>query len=672
MVSVVMSAIFLAEPRAEQKARQMFRQAVPRRLKRTIAEESKQFVYAAGFFSGIRNARIRLRNMQNIHVSQDPGRIGLRLIHARAMLSHPKMRQPDAESTPAVLRRLWREHLRHHKPRLLAVMILTGIMAGMTALYPLVINHAMEMFEARDQRILYQIPVLVLFVTGIKSAAQYFQSVQVQQVVLLVIRELQVRLFSHLTKADLARMEREAPAQLAARFTTDAATIREALTRAVNGIADVVTVIGLVVSMLMLDWLLCLIAAALYPLAAMPIQRIGKRARRASGGMQERMGETAALLNESFAQARTVRAYRLEAAESRRAESAFTQLYRALLRMTKTRARVDPILEVLGGVAVAAVIGFEGWRAAIGGHTLGSFTGFVAALLIASRPLRALGSLNAAVQEGMAGLIRVFGVIDERPLIVDPPDGERLPPGRGRVAFEHVRFVYPDGRVALRDLTFDALPGQTIALVGPSGGGKSTALALIPRLHDVTGGSVSIDGLDVRRMTLSSLRDAIAYVGQDTLLFDDTVAANIAMGRPGADQAAIEAAAQSAAAAGFIRQLPQGYETRVGPGGRRLSGGQRQRVALARALLRNPRILLLDEATSALDTESEAAIQVALSHLRKDRTTIVIAHRLSTVRDADLVVAMADGLVEEQGTHASLMAQDGLYARLVKGQALVR
>jgi len=574
------------------------------------------------------------------------------------------------EDTRTLLVRLWREHLTHDKPRLLLILALTGVMAGTTALYPVVIDHAFQMFTNRDQRILYQIPVLVVIVTSIKAAAQYYQNVQVQQVVLRVIRALQMRMFSHLTHADLARVEREAPAQLAARFTTDAATIREALTRAVNGLADAITVVGLAVSMIYLDWVLSLIAALMYPIAALPIERIGRRIRRASGGMQERVGEAAVLLNESFSQARTVRAYRLEASEIQRAEGAFTQLYRSLLRMSKNRARVDPVLEVLGGAAVAAVIGFSGWRAAVGEHTLGNFTGFVAALLIASRPLRALGSLNAALQEGLAGLVRVFSVIDERPRIVDGPGAYKLPAGNGQVVFDDVHFRYPDGRVALAGLTLEALPGRTVALVGPSGGGKSTALALIPRLHDATSGAVRIDGVDVRAVTLASLRDSIAYVGQDALLFDDTVAANIAMGRPGAEADAVAAAARAAAADDFIMALPDGYATRVGPGGQRLSGGQRQRIALARALLRNPRILLLDEATSALDTESEAAVQLALARLRRNRTTIVIAHRLSTVRDADLVVAMADGRVREQGTHTDLMARDGLYARLVRSQAL--
>jgi len=574
-----------------------------------------------------------------------------------------------SDSTGALLHRLWREHVRHHRGRLASILALTMVMAGLTALYPVVIDRAFSMFTGRDQRILYQIPVLVVIVTAAKAAAQYGQNVLVQQTVLLMIRELQVRMFTHLAHADLAQIEREAPAQLAARFTTDAAIIREALTRAVNGVKDTVTVIGLVASMLWLDWVLSAIAAALYPLAALPIQRLGKRIRRASGGMQERMGETAALLHESFAQARTVRAYRLEAAEATRAANAFNDLYRALMRMTRSRARLDPLLEVLGGTAVAAVIGFAGWRAAQGGGGVGNFTGFVAALLIAAQPLRALGSMNAALQEGLAGLARVFHVIDEPPAIVERPGAPALPSGQGRVRFDEVTFAYPDGRMGLRGLSFEAAPGLTVALVGPSGAGKSTALALIPRLQDVLSGRITIDGADVRDVTLASLRDAIAYVGQDTLLFDDTVAANIRMGRPFATDAEVEAAAH-AAAAGFVDDLPEAFATQVGFGGGRLSGGQRQRITLARALLRNPRILLLDEATSALDAESEAAVQQALARLRAGRTTIVVAHRLSTVRDADLVVAIADGAVVEQGTHAELLALDGLYARLVKTQAL--
>ena len=576
------------------------------------------------------------------------------------------------EGTTVLLRRLWREHIRRHRGRLLVVLACTLVMAVTQALYPEVIKVAVTMFDQRDPRILYKVPALVAGITAVRAASMYFQTVLMQQVVLLVIRGLQGRMFRHLTYADLARVERDAPATLASRFTTDAATIREALTRAVNGIADSVTIVGLVSWMIYADWVLSLIACVLLPIAVVPIQRIGRRIRRASGGMQERVGETAALLNESFAQARTVRAYRLEAQETRRAEAGFERLYRALMSMTRSRGRIDPLLEMLGGLAVAAVLGFAGWRAAQGSSSIGDFAGFVAALLIASRPLRALGSLNAALQEGLAGLVRVFSVIDEPPGIAARPGAVALAAGPGRVAFENVHFAYPDGREALRGFSFVAEPGLTVALVGPSGAGKSTALALIPRLHDATAGAVRLDGTDVREVTLESLRDAIAYVGQDCLLFDDTVAANIRMGRPDAAEAEVEAAARAAAAHDFITALPEGYATLVGPSGGRLSGGQRQRVALARALLRDPRVLLLDEATSALDAESEAAVQAALERLRRGRTTIVVAHRLSTVRDADLVVVLADGRTVEQGTHADLLARDGLFARLVRTQALAQ
>ncbi len=577
--------------------------------------------------------------------------------------------RPDPASSRALVGRLARHYLAHHRRGIAVAVVCTLALAGLTALYPIVIQQGFDRFTAGDTALAWALPLVIIGVTLAKAAAQYGQAVAVQSVVLRVIEGLQGDLFRALTRADLASVTRDAPARHASRFTVDAAAIREALTKSINGAADVLTLIGLVGSMVWLDWQMSLIAAVMYPIAVVPILKLGKRIRRASGGMQERMGETAAQLTESFGAARVIRAYRLEAQEEARATRTFAQLRSSLFGIARTRASLDPMLEALGGLAVAAVLAFVGWRVAQGQGTVGEFTGFVAALLIASRPARALGSLNAALQEGLAGLSRVFGVMDTPRRVLDAPDARPLPAGRGRVEFADVGFHYEGtADAALEGLSFIAEPGETVALVGPSGGGKSTALALVPRLHDATTGAVRLDGVDVRAVTLASLRDAIAYVGQDAVMFDDTVFANIACGRPGASMEQVEEAARAAAAHGFIAALPQGYATPLGPGGGRLSGGQKQRVALARALLRDPRVLLLDEATSALDAENESLVQQALARLRQGRTTLVIAHRLATVRDADRIVVMQAGRAVEQGTHAALMAAGGLYARLVRTQ----
>ena len=438
-------------------------------------------------------------------------------------------------------------------------------MAGLTGLYPFVISRALDMFAAHDPRILYQVPALVVLITALKAASQYGQTLAVQNLVLIVIRGLQGKMFAHLIRADVARIEREAPAQLAARFTTDAVTIREAMIRAVNALGDSVTVVSLVVAMIYMDWELSLIAALLYPVAARadPAHRQAgaTRLRRHAGADRRHRRPAQRELRAGAHRARVSSGAGRGAAR----RPLFDLLHTALLRITRGRARVDPVLEVLGGTAVAAVLGFAGWRASSGGATLGDFSGFVASLLLASRPLRALGSLNAAVQEGLAGLVRIFGVIDEPPDVSEAPDAVALPEGRGHLRFEDVWFVYPDGREGLRGLEFDAAPGLTVALVGPSGAGKSTALSLIPRLHDTSGGRILLDGIDLRRLRLADLRGTIAYVSQDTLLFDTSVGANIRMGRPEASEAAVRAAARAAAAEEFIDALPDGFGTRVAP-----------------------------------------------------------------------------------------------------------
>ena len=375
-----------------------------------------------------------------------------------------------------------------------------------------------------------------------------------------------------------------------------------------------------------------------------------------------------ALVSEGLQSARVVKAYGLETYQKDRAKLGFAERSRLFLRVLTQRAAVDPVLEIVGGIAIAALLGFVAFRIADGTNTLGDLLGIIGLIGVASPEVRALGSITAVAQEGAAAADRVYDIVDAPATVSDPDGALVLTDAKGRVAFDNVAFTYPDGTEALKGLSFAVEPGETVAIVGPSGAGKSTIFNLILRLYDTSGGDVLIDGHTVDALNSNSLRAATALVSQDTALFDDSVGANIALGRLGAGQNEIEAAAVAANADGFIRDLPGGYDAEAGEMGRNLSGGQRQRIALARAILRDAPILMLDEATSALDAESEAKVQAALAEFAKDRTTLIIAHRLSTVRAADRIIVVEDGRVVETGTHDALMGTDGIYKKLVELQ----
>jgi len=570
------------------------------------------------------------------------------------------------DTTSALGRRLLRDHVRPQAGRIAAALAAMAVVAASSAalahLMEPVVN---EIFVKRAEGALLLIAGSVLTVFVVRGLATYAQSVLMNHVGQRIIADMQRRLFGHLLGSDLAFFQNTSTGTLIARFTNDVVLLRNVVSNTLTSLGkDALTLAFLVGLMFSKDWQLAAVAFVAFPVGILPIVRIGRRMRRVSAATQSTMAEFTTLLDQTFQGARLVKAYGMEAYEGSRAGRVIESLFRLVLRAARVRSAAHPIMETLGGLAIVAVILYGGHQVIEGTKTPGAFFAFITALMMAYEPMKKLAQLNANLQEGLAAAQRVFALLDLEPAIVDAADARPLEVAGGGIRFEAVGFAYGPDKPALDGLSLEVPAGRTVALVGPSGAGKSTLLNLIPRFHDIDCGRLTIDGQEVRRVTLSSLRANIALVSQEVTLFDDTVRANIAYGRLDADEAAIRAAAAMAGADGFIAALPRGYETLVGEHGVKLSGGQRQRIAIARAMLKNAPILLLDEATSALDTDSERQVQEALDKLMRGRTTLVIAHRLSTVVGADLIYVIRGGRVVESGTHAELLARGGEYARL--------
>ncbi len=514
----------------------------------------------------------------------------------------------------------------------------------------------------------------IVLVTVARAAFLYFHQIISNRIVLRLGAELQQVAFSHVIHADYVRFTRESTGHLVSRLVTETGAIMTACQMALNTlIRDAITAICLVCYMIYLDPVLTAIVLVVYPFTALPIFFISRRLKAVARRMQVEFGDMTSRLSEKLGGARLIKTFRLEDYATTKLNQHFEQIFALRLKAVRTRARLGPILEAFAGLAIAGVIGLASWRISSGLSSTGDFMAFMTCLLLAANAMRSAGNFTTGLQDGLSATERMYQLLDEKPLVVNRPSAMPLALRTGTIEFENISFNY-EGRTereAVRNFTLTVPGGRVAALVGRSGSGKTTVINLVPRLFDVQSGTIRIDGQDLRDVTLESLRDQIAIVSQDITLFDDSIRANIALGRLTASEADIIAAAKAAAAHDFIVAQPQGYDTIIGDGGMRLSGGQRQRLALARAILKDAPILLLDEATSALDAESERLVQDALARFAKDRTTLVIAHRLSTVQRADMICVMDDGRIVETGTHADLLAREGPYARLCRGQVLL-
>ena len=565
--------------------------------------------------------------------------------------------------------RLWRERGQTYKREFGFAFLLMAVVSASAAAYPALIRHVFEVL-GRDNisstwhEFILVIPPLIIAITLIKGAAMYFQVREITKLALVITASLQKSISAHLIRADLALVTSKPSGEFVSRIMNDTQLVREAIIRLANNLVrDALTILVLVFMLFWFEWILALVVLLIYPLALRSIIAIGRRQRRQSKQFQEDLADTTSSLTEVLQGSRMIRAYALEEHEMKRTANAFEGLYKRLLRLTLGKARIDPLLEVLGGLAIAGVIGVASWRIANGAIALSDIVGFITALLMIVQPARGLGTLNAVVEQASAALERIFILLDTKPEIKSPKEAVSLPKAKGKIRFEGVSFGYGDGLV-LEDISFEAKPGEVIALVGASGAGKTTLMNLLPRFYDITKGKITLDGHRIDKLKLEDLRSAMAIVSQDTVLFNDTIANNIRLGRLDASDVEVEEAAIFAAAHDFIIDQPFGYETIVGESGYRLSGGERQRIAIGRAVLKDAPILLLDEATNALDAESEQQINQALSVLAKGRTVLVIAHRLSTVKEASTILVMDGGKIVESGNHKFLLAKKGVYAKL--------
>jgi ATP-binding cassette, subfamily B, bacterial MsbA len=567
-------------------------------------------------------------------------------------------------------------YARPYRGRFVAALVAMMLYAAASATLALLIKPLTDkVLPQRVDAFIWGLPIdlktwgiAVLAVYLVKGLGAYFSAYLMTDIGQRVVRDIRNQLFRHILDQSASFFGRRTSGQLMSHMTNDVNQVQTAVSETVGDlIREGLALIGYTIALFYLDYRLALVVVTGTPVVVYPLVRLGQRIRRTSRRSQEQQEHLSHVTAEAFTGHRIVKAFGAEAHEAGRFRRAAERLYRTNLKVTSTVAVLPPLMEFLGGVAVVGLIWYGSHNISTGRITQGDFMAFVVVAFLIYAPIKRLSRVNTNLQQAIAASERIFEMLDTHSEVKERPSASMLAPLRQSIEYRNVSFAYEDGsgKYVLRDVSFQVAAGQMIAIVGLSGAGKTTLVNLLPRFYDVASGAVLIDGTDIRDVTIRSLRANIGIVTQETVLFDDTIDANIAYGSPLASREDIEQAARAAHAHEFIAELPERYETRIGERGQLLSGGQRQRLAIARALLKNSPILILDEATSSLDAESERLVQEALANLMRNRTSFVIAHRLSTVRRADKIIALEGGQVAEIGRHDELLARsEGVYAKL--------